>query len=1038
MLYPQNKEPFSKTLFENPTSEYRGAPFWAWNTALDAQELCWQIEQFKRMGLGGFHMHVRTGLDTPYLGDAYMNIVDRCVKKAKEEGMLAWLYDEDRWPSGVAGGIVTENPAFRSWHLLCTQTPYGDADARRAFVGSGSGRAQRSENGVLLACFDVRLTPGGFLAGYDRIAPDEAARGIKLFVYQETNPPHPWFNGQTYVDTLNPAAIRAFLDVTHERYAQRLGDEFGKTIPAIFTDEPQFARKGALAFAHTAQDVTMPWTPDLPESYAAEYEGEDVLASLPELLWDLPESAISVARYRFHDHVAARFASAFADQCGAWCGQHGLMLAGHMMEEPTLKSQTAALGDAMRSYRAFQLPGIDLLCDRREFTTAKQAQSAARQYGREGVLSELYGVTNWDFDFRSQKLQGDWQAALGITVRVQHLSFASMNGEAKRDYPGTFQYQAPWYREYPLIEDHFARVNTVMTRGKPVCRVGVLHPVESYWLYWGAQETSADVRAQMETDFLDMTDWLLRGLVDFDFLCESLLPEQCALDAIAGRAFPVGAMQYDMVFVPPMKTMRRTTYKRLKAFAEAGGRVVFAGEAPSHIDAMQDDAVRKLACACVRIPMQRLAVLEAARPVQDVEIFSGNGLKTNGLLYQLREEGNARWLFIARADAAEYPDAPTCDMLHIRVRGMWKATVYHTLEGSSQPVPAHASEGWTQLTWRLHMHDSLLLRLEKSDGTAAPALQMDEKKEQQPDAVTRFLEPVPVTLHEPNVLLLDMAEYALDGVPLAPMEEILRLDNQLRGKLGWPLRCDSVAQPWTQQERDTPHVLRLLYTFESEMEVSGAALALEQPDGKAITLNGIAAETTGEWYVDKCMRKMALPAIQEGKNVLEVTMPYGPLVNLEAMYILGDFGVRVSGCNCLLTPPVRSLAFGDITRQGLPFYGGNITYHLEYGQKERREAVLTASDYRGHLLRVAVDGRDMGPLAFAPYQARLGMLDAGTHKVDITWFGNRINTFGQLHAVTHRKEHWWGPNAWRTAGNDWSYEYRFWPQGILKSPEVER
>ena len=41
------------------------------------------------------------------------------------------------------------------------------------------------------------------------------------------------------------------------------------------------------------------------------------------------------------------------------------MLTGHMMEEPTLRlSQTAALGETMRSYRSFQLPGIDMLCDR--------------------------------------------------------------------------------------------------------------------------------------------------------------------------------------------------------------------------------------------------------------------------------------------------------------------------------------------------------------------------------------------------------------------------------------------------------------------------------------------------------------------------------------------------------------------------------------------------------------------------------------------------------------------------------------------------
>jgi|GEM_PF-2284246 len=121
-----------------------------------------------------------------------------------------------------------------------------------------------------------------------------------------------------------------------------------------------------------------------------------------------------------------------------------------MMEEPTLFSQTRALGDAMRSYRSFHLPGVDMLCDRREYTTVKQAQSAAHQFGCSGVLSELYGVTDWDYDFRGHKSPGDWQAALRVTVRVHHLSWVSMAGESKRDYPASIFYQSPWWQQYPL------------------------------------------------------------------------------------------------------------------------------------------------------------------------------------------------------------------------------------------------------------------------------------------------------------------------------------------------------------------------------------------------------------------------------------------------------------------------------------------------------------------------------------------------------------------------------------------------------------
>lgn len=118
--------------------------------------------------------------------------------------------------------------------------------------------------------------------------------------------------------------------------------------------------------------------------------------------------------------------------------------------EDTLADQTAAAGEVMRCYRSFPVPGIDILCDRMHLNTAKQVQSAVHQYGREGALSELYGVTNWDFDFRGHKFQGDWQAALGITLRVPHLSWLSMEGEAKRDYPASIGPQSPWYPGVPL------------------------------------------------------------------------------------------------------------------------------------------------------------------------------------------------------------------------------------------------------------------------------------------------------------------------------------------------------------------------------------------------------------------------------------------------------------------------------------------------------------------------------------------------------------------------------------------------------------
>ena len=115
MLYPKNQEKsLSAELFRHPGSEYRGAPFWAWNCELKEDELLWQLEVLKEMGLGGAHMHVRTGMATPYLSDEHMALIRACVEKCRKEKMLAWLYDEDRWPSGAAGGLLTKDPQYQA------------------------------------------------------------------------------------------------------------------------------------------------------------------------------------------------------------------------------------------------------------------------------------------------------------------------------------------------------------------------------------------------------------------------------------------------------------------------------------------------------------------------------------------------------------------------------------------------------------------------------------------------------------------------------------------------------------------------------------------------------------------------------------------------------------------------------------------------------------------------------------------------------------------------------------------------------------
>lgn len=1029
MLYKKNSAPkLEKSLFEQPTSEYRGTPFWAWNCELKEEELTWQLEILKQMGFGGAHMHVRTGMATPYLSDEYMALIKACVEKCKSEEMLAWLYDEDRWPSGAAGGLVTKDKEFRATHLLFTATPYSETEDGANKVETSSASAGRTENGYLVACYDIELDAEGYLVSAKQIAEDEEAAHEKWYAYIEQNNESGWFNNQTYVDTLNKKAMQRFIDITYESYNRTIADDFDKVVPSIFTDEPQFAHKQTLKFATDKTDVMLPWTKDLAETHAAAYEGEDLIAAIPELIWDKAGGEISVARYHYHDHICERFAEAFADQCGNWCREHNLALTGHMMEEPTLESQTAALGEAMRSYRGFDLPGIDMLCARFEYTTAKQTQSAVHQFGREGMLSELYGVTNWDFDFRGHKLHGDWQAALGVTIRVPHLSWVSMAGEAKRDYPASINYQSPWWPQYKLVEDHFARVNTAMTRGVPVVKVGVIHPVESYWLHWGPAEQTAMVRDEMDLNFQNLTKWLLFGGVDFDFISESLLPEMCEQ---ASYPMQVGKMAYDVIIVPGCETLRTTTLKRLSDFTAAGGTVVWAGDIAKYRDAKPCTWPVQLAEKGVKVSLTKGSILKAVESARVIDIRNQTGSHTENLLHQIRQDGDTRWVFIAHGKEPYNKDVNRFQDLRIRVKGTWKPTVYNTMDGTTGAIDYEIANGQTEIRCRMYDYDSLLLHLEPAVSGSyhtAVSCAADGKALVLPTRVA-------YTLSEPNALLLDQAEYALDDQEWQPMEEILRLDNVCREALDWPTRKESFAQPWVVPAEEITHAVRLRFTINSEIEYEGASLAIEDAERIAITWNGepVASELTG-WYTDKSIKTVALPTIRKGVNVLDAVVPFGRRTNLEWAYILGDFGVEVSGRYASIIERRETLAFGDFTRQGLPFYGGNVTYHIPV-TTDGGALTLRSSQYRGALQKVSVDGGEEIPVIYAPYTVSLGQPAAGEHRIDLTLYGHRRNSFGPVH-LADLAETWIGPNAWRSEDEKWCYDYRICEEGILSTPVI--
>ena len=1027
MLYKENTaKTLSEELFKTPTKHFRGTPFWSFNCKLEKDELLRQIGELKEMGFGGFHMHARSGLDTPYLSDEFMALVRACCDKATDEDMLAWLYDEDRWASGTAGGKVTADVHFQRRRLFLSREDRASALGKEEALAKGEP--------YFLAAYDVTVAGDGYLADFHRIARDAAAKGTKWYAFVVNDAPTSWFNNAPYLDIMDRETVAAFIRITHERYKETVGDLFDTTVPAIFSDEPnvQESESHSIPDPQFVGDIVIGWSRYFEEAYEKAY-GESLLDRLPELFWLKRDSSDRLTKYRFFDLRAALFSENYCGQIAAWCEKNGISSTGHLLNERNLAGQTMSCGEVMRSYGRFTIPGIDMLCNNREFTTAKQTQSAVHQYGKEAMMSELYGVTNWDFDFRGHKFQGDWQAALGVTVRVPHLSWVSMAGEAKRDYPASIHYQSPWYKEYPLIENHFARLNTALTRGTPLVSIGVIHPVESFWITTGPTAQCGVQRQTLEENFATVTDWLLGSQLDFDFICESQLPSL----ADEKDARKVGRMHYDAIVVPAALTLRGTTVAFLEKFRENGGSVIFMGACPQFVDAKPSDGCRALFAASTVISFDKAALTAALAPVRTVGITDNGGHAVGTHLYAYRQDTDGRWLFIARKDLpgagerSPQNDVLSPDTLHIRIKGAFTPLLYDTVSGDISPLPFRIENGDTLITRVVGAYDSTLIKLlpptVDSLQETKTTVHVFEKTERLPA--------VPFTLGEPNVLLLDTAAYALDDGALQPEEEMLRLDARLRRELDYPRRDGALAQPYTLPKETPQHTLHLHLAFDSEIDFAGAQLALEDAESVKIEMNGkpVPSVVTG-YFTDRSIKTVALPPIEKGENRITLHLPYGKRTNVEWCYVLGAFGVQVAGTQKTVTPLPEKLAFADVTTQGLPFYGANIDYHIPVTMHEDAKLAVHASLYRGALIGVSVDGERAGSIALPPYTCALP-LKKGAHTLTLTLFGNRMNSFGQVHLV-NTSHHWFGPSSYRTEDDNWSYEYQLKRFGILKSPTL--
>ena len=491
------------------------------------------LEYYQQRGLGGLVCNVSF---RDYLkSEGNWAKLTRSVEACRDLGINVWIYDELGYPSGGAGGLVVgRNREFEAQELAY------DAARTDPFI----------------------LRPA----------------------YEFTHASNNYHAARRYVNLMDDRAIRCFLEVTHNAYYEHLGPLFGKTIQAMFTDEPSLiavnigqipeeVRKQVQVVDPLDPSVKLlprvPWCYDLADRYRERF-GQDLNTQRLSLFQGDSDQDRQV-RTQFWSLVADLVADRYFGALEDWCQQHGVASSGHGLWEEAVLHHVPLMGNGLKCLGRMHIPGLDLLNSDPEavvhngWLTAGLPASAARLHGRRRIMTEVS-------DF-SQKMSGQgpaglpemqataaWQATWGVTDFTLYYSTADRSADEFRQYG-----------------DFVGRLNAMLKPAVPAPDVLLYYPIHDLWGEYRPvaeplQLASQSPRAQqLVNSFMRMGQFLQRSQVPFTVIDHELL---AACQVGSPSSLTIGGLTYSALVLPQGAELPAAAAEVVRQFEQQGGQVV--------------------------------------------------------------------------------------------------------------------------------------------------------------------------------------------------------------------------------------------------------------------------------------------------------------------------------------------------------------------------------------------------------------------------------------------------------------------------------
>ena len=960
--------------FLDPAAAYRSFPFYSLNDRLGEEEIAGQVRGFKEAGFGGFYLHARTGLLTGYMGEDWWKVMDAAVKAADESGIHAWFYDEYNWPSGYGGGLVPrKDPSYRAKCLA---------------------RLHK----------DTSLPDGA-----DILAEDDSYRYVEYTQQMGQDK----FYGTSYVDLMNPEAVREFIKVSYLPYAERYNSPAGEGSFGIFTDEPHVHAR--YFDRNTPHAGVLSYSPYLAERYS-QLCGNDLNDNLPAL-FEEKENWREV-RWNYYRAKALQFEESFTKQISSFCAENENVFTGHYLGEDVVQKVRDRIGNAMLHYRNMQQPGMDHLglTIKDRLITARSLSSSANQYDIPRRLSELFGISGQNMNFEDRKWIAGWHAILGVNHFCPHLTLYSMAGTRKRDYPPTFSYHQPYWPYNKSLEDYLGRISYAATVGRYDPQFLVLHPLESEYIK-GRED------GEFTSGLLQLTESMQAAHYDYDLGDEQILADTARIE---NGKLVVGAMAYPNVILPDMIGIRESTVDLLMVLAEQGGKLFNTGRFPEYVDGKENPGkLSKLREQVLDITTGKLHA-ELPRYVSPQVILEG-------------ERAGEVWTHVRRTERGAlvliYNTSHT-DAIRFSIHGellddrvfLWEpseARCYriHPAETKGYEIEIPASS----LVWLTAGEEP-----ESADEIADYSIPAER------NTLLKLDGPWQGKRLQPNAITLDFARYSVDGGnSYSEPEPVIGIMNRFR-----------------DEKKSGPLILS--YPLHITDLPAKCNLVVENPGiYESILVNGNKVVfDAGKFYRDHHfsgadITDMLLPGVNEIVLSLDYIHPvpgaevpeerYG--TEIESLYLTGDFAVRgldgettmnsqrnrtgdfihrpVYGFRAFTLIAERQEFEGDLTPEGYPFYAGEFelgySFKLDPFQTDRKY-FIEFPNTEAIVCRIELNGNPAGTLYWSPFRADVTpYMKAGENTLKITLVNSLRNLLGPHHhpgAELTRV----GPNSFTGAG----------------------